>query len=294
MRKHGDAGRSEGADLRLHGAAALEFDAGGPGSDDAACAFHRLLHGVVGVDGKVGDHGGVPCAAGDSPGVVDHVVEGDVRGVRIAEHDHAEGVADEDEIDAGFVHETRGRVIVGGECCDLVPGLLELPELMGEWVHWWRLGQFRADVGEQQVRLFSPCCGKQARCILRGHRSEELCHGPGPARQHQIGADVGQRVQHEEPHGEARMGQCEGRGFDPEIPRVKNVEIHGARGIFLAEDGASKAAFERGASCKKVRGGVRHCNFHHGIEEGGGTRGAIDRRGLVERRDEGRSRGFVQ
>jgi hypothetical protein len=47
--------------------------------------------------------------------VVQHLVYGDGKGVFVAEHDHSEGVADEDEVDAGFVYKSGCRVIVCGE-----------------------------------------------------------------------------------------------------------------------------------------------------------------------------------
>ena len=47
--------------------------------------------------------------------VVQHLVHGDGQRVFVAEHDHGEGVADEDEVDAGFVDQAGGGVVVGGE-----------------------------------------------------------------------------------------------------------------------------------------------------------------------------------
>jgi len=39
----------------------------------------------------------------------------------VAEHDRADAVADEDDIDSGLVHHARGRVIVGRQHRDLTP-----------------------------------------------------------------------------------------------------------------------------------------------------------------------------
>ena len=47
--------------------------------------------------------------------VVQHLVYGDGEGVFVAQHDHGEGVANEDEVDAGFVDKARCRVVVCGE-----------------------------------------------------------------------------------------------------------------------------------------------------------------------------------
>ena len=51
-------------------------------------------------------------APGDGAGVVGQVVDGDLQGVVVAEHDHGDGVADEDQVDAGLVgHAGAGRVV---------------------------------------------------------------------------------------------------------------------------------------------------------------------------------------
>ncbi len=55
------------------------------------------------------------------PGVVDHLVHGHGHGVLVAQDDHAQGIADQDEIDAGLVQDLRRRVIVGRQADDLRP-----------------------------------------------------------------------------------------------------------------------------------------------------------------------------
>ncbi len=59
--------------------------------------------GVIGAEGHVGDDEGVFGAAADGAGVVDHFVERDWEGVVVAEDDHAEGVADEEDVNTGLV-----------------------------------------------------------------------------------------------------------------------------------------------------------------------------------------------
>jgi D-mannonate dehydratase len=45
--------------------------------------------------------------AADGAGVVEHLVDGDGEGVFVAQDDHGQRVADQDEVDAGFVGEAR-------------------------------------------------------------------------------------------------------------------------------------------------------------------------------------------
>ena len=47
--------------------------------------------------------------------MVEDVGEADVCGVGEAQDNHAEGVADEQDVDAGFVQQARHRVVVAGE-----------------------------------------------------------------------------------------------------------------------------------------------------------------------------------
>ena len=54
----------------------------------------------------------------DGARVVEHVVDGDAERVGIAEDDHAEGVADEDDVGAGGVGDLRAGIVVGGDHAD--------------------------------------------------------------------------------------------------------------------------------------------------------------------------------
>ena len=53
--------------------------------------------------GHVGHQQGALDAAADGPGVVEHLVHGHRQGVGVAEHDHGEGVAHQDDVDPGRV-----------------------------------------------------------------------------------------------------------------------------------------------------------------------------------------------
>ena len=70
---------------------------------------------MVAAVGHVDDEQGALDGAADGAGVVQHVVHGDAEGVWVAEDGHAEGVADEEDVDAGLVDQAGGGVVVGGE-----------------------------------------------------------------------------------------------------------------------------------------------------------------------------------
>ena len=69
-----------------------------------------------------------PHAAHDRAAVVDHLVERDGERRVVALDDHAERIADEQHVGAGFVEEPRERGVVGGEHGDLLAALLHLPQ----------------------------------------------------------------------------------------------------------------------------------------------------------------------
>ena len=70
---------------------------------------------LVGAERHVHDDEGVPDAAHDGGRVAEHVEEGDREGVVVAEQGGADGIADENQRDAGLVEEAGGLEIVGGE-----------------------------------------------------------------------------------------------------------------------------------------------------------------------------------
>ena len=70
---------------------------------------------VIAAEGHVGHDERAANGAADGARVVEHLVDGDGKGVFMAEDDLAERIADQDEIDACLVDKARGGVVVGGE-----------------------------------------------------------------------------------------------------------------------------------------------------------------------------------
>jgi len=61
--------------------------------------------------------------------VVDHLVHGDRQGRLHALHDHAERIADEDDVDTGCISDAAEREVVRGQCDDRVTATLALQNI---------------------------------------------------------------------------------------------------------------------------------------------------------------------
>ena len=85
-------------------------------SVDAARVEQRLFDtGLIGHERHVTDEQGGLCAARDRPAVMEHLLHRDGKRVLISEHDHPQRIADQDGINASFVHCHGGGIVVGGE-----------------------------------------------------------------------------------------------------------------------------------------------------------------------------------
>ena len=110
---HRDLGVDDGLDHRQALAPALELHGLGAGPDERGGVADGVLDrgGVVAQPRQVADDERLwprdraprTPGPGDGGGVVGHVVDGDLEGVVVAEHHHGDGVADEDQVDAGLV-----------------------------------------------------------------------------------------------------------------------------------------------------------------------------------------------
>ena len=109
----GDAGVGDLFDFFRLTDAAFELHGVGPGFDEQLGIGQGHLRRFVAVDRKVADDDGFCLRAGDGGGVMEHVRHGDVGGIGIAEHDHTEGVANQQEVDAGFIEKSGSRIVIG-------------------------------------------------------------------------------------------------------------------------------------------------------------------------------------
>lgn len=209
-------------------AAPLEFDPACPGGKELSCAGQGLLRRGIGSDRQVGDDRCVLGPAGHCSGVADHVLESHGSGVGVPEHNHAERVANQDEINARFVDQPGGGIIVSGQRRNFLPAQFVLPEPAVEVVHK-RRAKSRADRRGGQARL----CYQTARNISarRGRKcGEKLSDRTLVAGENEIRTQIGQRLQDEAARGEARVRQDEIGGVNDEFTGVEDVQIERPRG----------------------------------------------------------------
>ena len=130
MAHHRDAGADEPAHELGVDRAALELDRVAAALlHQPAGVRHALLERrLVRHERHVADDVRAPRAAHDRAAVIRDLVERDRQRRVVALHDHAERVADEQDVGAGLVEQPRERRVVGGEHGDLLAALLHLPE----------------------------------------------------------------------------------------------------------------------------------------------------------------------
>jgi len=90
---------------------------------------------VIRTVGHVGDQQRVFYSTPDSADVMEHFVDRDRKRVLVAEHGHGQGIADEGDIDSGFIDQARGGVVVSGQASDgFVKDLFFAESSSGEFV----------------------------------------------------------------------------------------------------------------------------------------------------------------
>ena len=99
--------------LSMDRLAAFEFHRLGPGFLRKRPAFCRACRTFEYDMNGMSPTMSASSAAGDGAGVMEHLLHRHRNGVLVTEHRHAERIADEDHIDAGFVDGERAGVIVG-------------------------------------------------------------------------------------------------------------------------------------------------------------------------------------
>jgi len=110
-----EPGAGDGAHLIFEIGAPLEFHGMRAGFDEAAGVFDGLFRGDVGFERQIGADRGLLGTADDGFEMMQHMLHRDMGGVGEAEFDHANRVADKDQVDARFLEQFGGRIIVGGE-----------------------------------------------------------------------------------------------------------------------------------------------------------------------------------
>ena len=113
-----------------HALAALELDrVGAPLLDQPPRVPHPLLDAhLVGHERHVGDHQRGRPGARHRAGVVEHLLDRHREGGLVAQHDRAQAVPHQQDVDARFVGDARGREVVGGHDHDRVAAPLHLDD----------------------------------------------------------------------------------------------------------------------------------------------------------------------
>mmetsp|Transcript_4487 Transcript_4487/g.7432 ORF Transcript_4487/g.7432 Transcript_4487/m.7432 type:complete len:333 (-) Transcript_4487:322-1320(-) len=133
---HRDARAHEGLDLGQHAHPALKLHhVGAPLLDEAHAVTGRLFRGEIAPKRHVRHHQRALGAARRRRRVVDHLLHGDRGRVLVAEDDHAEGVADEDDVDAGAIGRLRAWVVVGRHHADRLLALVLELQLVEAHLH---------------------------------------------------------------------------------------------------------------------------------------------------------------
>ncbi len=105
----------DGFDLRDLIQPSFEFDGVGTGLDELARTGHGLRGGVVGVDWQVRDHHRPRDGTTHNRGMIDHLLQCHRCRVLVSGDHHAERIPYQNQLDAGFVTKSGGRVVVGGD-----------------------------------------------------------------------------------------------------------------------------------------------------------------------------------
>ena len=120
-------------ELRQDRPATLSLDRLGAGVDEPLGRLDGLCRSFVSLKRQVGGDEAVRLGPGHGADVVLHFFERHVRGVRVAEDDHPQGVADEQQRHPGGVEQPGHGEVVRGQRCDrlaalaLEDGLRRLP-----------------------------------------------------------------------------------------------------------------------------------------------------------------------
>ena len=101
------------------GEGTLQLDGISAGFHKFPCTRKGLFRSVIGVGRQINRHGSMGNAPTDGFQVMDHLIQRDIHCVLLTQNNHSQRVADQNQIDAGFIQEPCRRVVVSRE-----PGLV--------------------------------------------------------------------------------------------------------------------------------------------------------------------------
>src|SRR5689334_8432782 len=89
--------------------------------------LQRLFWSVVAVDRHVSHNQRTLYPAGNRASMMHHLVEHHLRGVFVTQYNHSDRIADQDDVEAAFIEQTRRRIIVSSQRGDAFSASLHFP-----------------------------------------------------------------------------------------------------------------------------------------------------------------------
>ena len=130
MAAKGNSGREDGFDLRQNFASTLGLHKFRAGGDKAVGVRHRVLNRLVTFERQIAAEQRIRLRAGSGANVMLHFRHRHMGRVRIAEHDHANGIADEQQRHTRLIEQFCHRKIIRRERGDLLAATLHRANLL--------------------------------------------------------------------------------------------------------------------------------------------------------------------
>src|SRR5438270_11620411 len=89
--------------------------------------LQRLFWSVVAVDRHVSYDQRTLHSPGNRASVMHHLIEHHLRRVFVTQHNHSDRIADQDDVEAAFIEQTRRRIIVSSQRGDAFSASLHFP-----------------------------------------------------------------------------------------------------------------------------------------------------------------------
>ena len=126
MSNYRDACIRNSLDLILYSRSAFQLDCIAAGFlDEAACVDHSIVYGrLIGHERHIHNDENIIAASDNCRAVMDHIFHGNRECIRISQHGIPQGIAHQDHVDPGTLHQPCCRIIVTGKHGDLLAGFL--------------------------------------------------------------------------------------------------------------------------------------------------------------------------